>query len=85
MKVEITFRDLSNCESVRNYFWRTQSQQTLEELIERSVKDREDTLNALDEQLGEYNMFDVEESFYQDSVEELAEQFNIELKVVGGE
>lgn len=80
MNVEITFRDLDNSKNVRGYFWRTQAEETLEELLERSSIGREETLDSLDAQTSYDDMNDIEESFYTDSVEDLADRFGIELE-----
>lgn len=66
--------------SLRNFFWRTQSMDTLEKLISRSTMSDDDILELLDEQTELSDNDDVEEDFYSLSVEELADIYGIELQ-----
>ena len=81
MKAEITFNQLWCNPSVRGFFFRTQSENTLNDLIERAGN-ATDVCKAVDdyaERTGE-DLDEIEEYFYNDSVEELAERFEIELE-----
>jgi hypothetical protein len=53
---------------------------TLEELMSRATMDEDDILELLDEQTETEDIDDVEEDFYALSVEELAENYGIELE-----
>jgi hypothetical protein len=53
---------------------------TLEELMSRATMDEDDILELLDEQTETEDIDDVEEDFYSLSVEELAENYGIELE-----
>jgi hypothetical protein len=53
---------------------------TLEEIISRSTMDEEDILALLDEETETEDMDDIEEEFYYNSVEEIAEKYGIELE-----
>ena len=82
MVANVTISNIYWNNSLRNFFWRTQSMDTLEELISRSTMDENDILQLLqllDEQTEEEDIDDVEEDFYSLSVEELAENYGIEL------
>lgn len=80
MVANVTISNIYWNNSLRNFFWRTQSMDTLEELMRRSTMDENnDILQLLDKQTDEEDIDDVEEDFYSLSVEELAENYGIEL------
>ena len=81
MKAEITFNQLWDNPSVRSFFFREQSTKTLQELIDRANEYATDVCEAV-ENYAEMNGCDldyIEDMFYEDSVEELAKEFGIEL------
>lgn len=80
MVANVTFSNIYWNNSLRNFFWRTQSMDTLEELMNRSTMLKENILELLDEQTETEDIDDVEEDFYSLSVEELAENYGIELE-----
>lgn len=63
-----------------DFFFRTQSEKTLEELLDRA-SDKRDAVEKISENAEwDYEDLDeLEEDFYELSVEELAEKFGIEL------
>ena len=80
MKAEITFSQLYWNHSLMNYFFRSQSENTLNELLDRA-EDRQTAVSLIDE-YSEFNYSDLdylEEDFYNESVETLATMFGIEL------
>jgi len=77
MKAEISFSQLWANPSVRKFFFRTQSEDTLQELADRSA-DWEDAIERIDGSIYE-DLDEVEELFYEESVEWLADEFGIEL------
>ena len=79
MVANVTISNIYWNNSLRSFFWRTQSMDTLEELMSRSAMDENDILQLLDKQTEEEDIDDVEEDFYSLSVEELAENYGIEL------
>ena len=79
MVANVTISNIYWNNSLRSFFWRTQSMDTLEELMSRSAMDGNDILQLLDKQTEEEDIDDVEEDFYSLSVEELAENYGIEL------
>ena len=80
MVANVTFSNIYWNESLRNFFWREQSTNTLEELMNRSTMPKEDVLELLDEQTETEDIDEVEEDFYSLSVEELADNYGIELE-----
>ena len=80
MVANVTFSNIYYNNSLRNFFWRTQSMDTLEELMSRATMDEDDILELLDEQTETEDIDSVEEDFYSLSVEELAENYGIELE-----
>ena len=80
MVANVTFSNLYWNNSLRNFFWREQSMDTLEELMNRSTMDEDDILELLEEQTETDDIDDVEEDFYSLSVEELAANYGIELE-----
>ena len=81
MKAEITFSQLWENESLMSFFFREQSIRTLDELLEK-VADKMAAINAIEvhAEINDYSVDDVEEMFYEYSVEELAREFDLELE-----
>ena len=81
MKAEITFSELWWNESLMSFFFREQSIRTLDELLEK-VADKKAAINAIEvhAEISGYSVDDVDEMFYEYSVEELAEEFGLELE-----
>ena len=80
MKAEITFKELYLNNSVMWFFFREQSIRTLEDLLEKvgdtfhALREIEDFANTFD-----YSLDDMEEIFYENTVEELANMFGLEI------
>ena len=81
MKAEITFSQLWENESLMSFFFREQSIRTLDELMEK-VADKMAAINAIEvhAEINDYSVDDVEEMFYEYSVEELADEFCLEIE-----
>ena len=81
MKTEITFSQLWENESLMSFFFREQSIRTLDELLEK-VADKSAAINAIEvhAEINDYSVDDVEEMFYEYTVEELAREFDLELE-----
>ena len=81
MKAEVTFSELWQNESLMSFFFREQSIRTLDELLEK-VADKKAAINAIEvhAEISGYSVDDVDEMFYEYSVEELAEEFGLELE-----
>ena len=80
MKAEVTISNIYWNKGLSNFFFRDQAYNTLEELVKRSTMSGQDTLDALDNATEDMNINDVEETFYSESVEYCAEEFEIELE-----
>jgi hypothetical protein len=68
MKAEIDFKTLYDSEVLLDFFFRKQAKDTLEKLMEASDNSKEEILNAIDNQTGEWSIDDVEELFYSETV-----------------
>lgn len=80
MKATVTISNIYWNKSLSGFFFRDQSYKTLEKLVNNAAISGEAVLNTLDEQTDDDDLDDVEENFYNMSVEELAEQYGIELE-----
>lgn len=80
MKAEVTISNIYLNNSLSDFFFRDQAYNTLEELVKRSTMSGQDTLDALDEATDDMDIDDVEETFYSESVEYCANEFDIELE-----
>lgn len=80
MKAEVTISNIYWNKSLSNFFFREQAYKTLEELVNRSAMNGQDTLDALDNATDGMDIDDVEETFYSESVEYCAEEFGIDLE-----
>ena len=81
MKAEVTFSELWQNESLMSFFFREQSIRTLEELLEK-VADKRAAINTIEvhAEINNYSVDDVEEMFYEYSIEELAEEFGLQIE-----
>ena len=81
MKAEVTFSELWWNESLMSFFFRKQSIMALDELLEK-VADKRAAINAIEvhAEINGYSVDDVEEMFYEYSVEELAEEFGLQIE-----
>ena len=80
MNATVTISNIYWNASLAGFFFREQAMKTLEELVERSSLGGNDTLEILDDMTEDMDIDEVEETFYNDSVEECAERFDIELE-----
>lgn len=82
MRIEIHFMRVYNTKFLLNYFFRSQSEKTLDELINRAVDDISIVLGAIDSyaEQNNYDIDDIEEMFYNESVEDIAKEIGIELE-----
>ena len=79
MKANVTISPIYWNKSLGGFFFRDQAMRALEELVNRSVLSGEAVLQALNEETEDLDLDDVEEDFYDSSVEELANEFDIPL------
>lgn len=80
MKAEVTISNIYWNKGLSDFFFRFQAYTTLEELVMRSAMSGQDTLDALDNATEDMDIDDVEETFYSESVEHCADEFDIELE-----
>lgn len=71
MKAELTIKQLYYNSSIMNFFFRTQSENTFNELIEKCTESNDEIFNAIENYSDDLD--EVEEMFYNDSIEEIAE------------
>ena len=81
MKADVTMQQVWYNTGLLHFFFRQQAIDTLEELLNRSIYDWDTTLNIIDGQSDEDSMdlSEIEEYCYNDSVEDVAERFSINL------
>ena len=79
MRTDVTLKQLYYNNSLLNYFFRTQAQNTFLELLDRAEDSIDDVLEHLDICFGYMCLDDVEEIFYNDQVQEIADTYGISL------
>ena len=82
MKIDIDFYTLYVNKRILDFFFRQQSEDTLEELLNRARKETKFVLDNIDD-YAFYNNLDadgIEEMFYNESVEWIAKEIGIELE-----
>ena len=80
MKAEITFSQLYWNNSLMDFFFRQQSKNTLDELMKR-VDSPMQAIELIDSYVDDNDIDadELDEIFYNDSIEEISEMFGIEL------
>ena len=81
MKADVTISNIYWNKVLADFFFREQAMKALEELVNKSSMSGEAVLQALNEETEDLDLDDVEEDFYDSSVEELAEEFDIPLLI----
>jgi hypothetical protein len=82
MKAEITMSQLYYNDSLMNFFFRDQAKRTLEELMTRASEPGSYVLDDVEDYVNEQmdgDLDTLEEMFYEESVEDIAEVIGIEL------
>ena len=82
MKADLTFSQLWANPSVLGFFFRSQSERTLFELHDKVAGYWSDAEEKIDDYADDWNLDveQLEEMFYEESVEQLADDFEIELR-----
>ena len=84
MKAEITISNLYYNNGLMSFFFRTQSKNTFEELIDKVSEDKKTVFDAIEaySALEAYSddLDEIEEMFYNDSIDELCETFGLTLE-----
>ena len=78
MKAELTIKQLYYNSSIMNFFFRTQSENTFNELIEKCEESNDEIFNAIENYSDDLD--DVEELFYNDSIEEIAAELGLTIE-----
>ena len=73
----LTVRALYYNSSIKNFFLRSQAENTFEDLFEKVEDSVEDVINAMEEYCDDLDI--IEEMLYNDSIEDLAEAFGLTL------
>lgn len=79
MTTNITFSNIYWNKSLRDYFFREQSWNTVEELSAKCELDVQGFLSQMDDATEHEDIDDVEENFYVSSIEKLAEEYDVPL------
>ena len=69
--------------SLMNFFFRGQAKRTLEDLIDRAKESTQVVLDAIEDYADEYmdgDLDTLEETFYEESVEDIADYIGVELE-----
>ncbi len=77
MKAELTISQLYNNPSVLNFFFRTQSENTFNELIDSVIESRGDVFDAIENHSDDLD--EIEGLFYDEPLHELADIFGLTL------
>jgi len=78
MKAELTIKQLYYNSSIMNFFFRTQAENTFNELIEKCTESNDEIFNAIENYSDDLD--DVEEMFYNDSIEEISEALGLTIE-----
>ena len=78
MKAELTIKQLYYNSSIMNFFFRTQSENTFNELIEKCTESNDEILNAIENYSDDLDT--IEEMFYNDDIEEIAEALGLTIE-----
>ena len=78
MKAEITIKQLYYNSSIMNFFFRTQSENTFNELLEKCTESNDEIFDAIENYRDDLD--DVEELFYNESLEEIAEELGLTIE-----
>ena len=81
MKADLTMSQVWYNHSLMNFFFRAQSENTILELHDRIEGSWDDALDRIEDHADLYNLDldDIEEMFYEESVEELAKEFGLDI------
>ena len=77
MKAEIDFKTLYNSEVLLDFFFREQAKDTLSDLLKASDSTNYDIVNAIDSATEDWDLDDVEEEFYSESISDIINDLNL--------
>ena len=78
MKAELTIKQLYYNVSIMDFFFRTQAENTFNELIEKCTESNDKIFNSIENYSDDLD--EVEEMFYNDSIEEIAEALGLTIE-----
>ena len=78
MKAEITIKQLYYNSSIINFFFRTQSENTFNELLEKCTESNDEIFNAIENYSDDLD--EIEELFYNESLEDIAEELGLTIE-----
>ena len=77
MKAELTIKQLYYNASIMNFFFRTQSENTFNELIEKCTESNDEIFNAIENYSDDLD--NIEEMLYNDSIDEIATELGLTI------
>ena len=77
MKVELTIKQLYYNASIMNFFFRTQAENTFNELVEKCDESNDEIFNAIENYSDDLDT--IEELMYNDSIEEIATELGLTI------
>ena len=78
MNAELTIKQLYYNSSIMNFFFRTQAENTFNELIEKCEESNDEIFNAIENYSDDLD--DIEEMFYNDSIEEIVNELGLKIE-----
>lgn len=78
MKAELTLRQLCANSSIMDFFFRTQAENTFNELLEKCTESNDAIFNAIENYSDDLD--EIEEMFYNDSLEEIANELGLSIE-----
>ena len=78
MKANVNFSQVYYNSSLMSFFFRTQAENTLDELLEKCTESNDEIFNAIENYSDDLD--DVEELFYNESLEEIAEELGLTIE-----
>ena len=77
MKAELTIKQLYYNTSIMNFFFRTQAENTFNELVEKCDESNDEIFNAIENYSDDLDT--IEELMYNDSIEEIATELGLTI------
>ena len=78
MKAELTIKQLYYNASLMNFFFRTQAENTFNELIEKCEESNDEIFEAIENYSDDLD--EIEEMMYNDSIEEIATELGLTIE-----
>ena len=78
MKAELTIKQLYYNSSIMNFFFRTQSENTFNELIEKCTESNDEIFNAIENYSDDLDT--IEEMFYNDDIDDIASELGLTIE-----